>query len=154
VTGWGRRASQRELEKSYVHNIPAARRLRQTQTRSEELLWDALRGGRLDGVKFRRQHAVGPYILDFYCDDCRLAVEVDGGIHLDWEQQERDRERQAILEEREIAFLRVPASRVEQDLPAVLGLILSALQARGRYGRATGSPPLPQRWGKGSRGEG
>ena len=50
-------------------------------TTAERLLWNSLRDRQLGGLKFRRQHAVGPYVLDFYCHECKLAVEVDGGIH-------------------------------------------------------------------------
>ncbi|HTT85199.1 MAG TPA: endonuclease domain-containing protein [Rhizomicrobium sp.] len=50
-------------------------------TLPEVLLWNALRGGQLQNLRFRRQHPVGPYILDFYCPSARLAVEVDGAVH-------------------------------------------------------------------------
>jgi len=45
------------------------------------VVWQALRGRRLDGIRFRRQHPIGPYILDFYCEEARLAVEIDGQGH-------------------------------------------------------------------------
>jgi very-short-patch-repair endonuclease len=50
-------------------------------TLPEVLLWNGLRGGRLEGLRFRRQHPFGPYILDFYCEQAKLAVEVDGMAH-------------------------------------------------------------------------
>ena len=59
----------------------AARRLRQNMTPAEEHLWSALRNRQLEGLRFRRQHPVGNFILDFYCASCKLAVEVDGEIH-------------------------------------------------------------------------
>jgi very-short-patch-repair endonuclease len=62
-------------------NVPAARDLRIRQTAAEVMLWEALRNRRLDGVKFRRQHPVGPFVIDFCCPERRLAIEVDGGIH-------------------------------------------------------------------------
>jgi very-short-patch-repair endonuclease len=52
-------------------------------TRSEQRLWMALRGKQLGGVKFRRQHVLGPYVVDFFCSARRLAIEIDGGVHLD-----------------------------------------------------------------------
>ena len=58
-----------------------ARRLRRERTDAERTLWQRLRGKQLGGLKFRRQHVVGPWILDFYCPECRLAVELDGGQH-------------------------------------------------------------------------
>lgn len=66
-----------------------ARRLRQTLTDAERRLWSALRGRQLGGWKFRRQHPVGPYILDFACLEGRLAVEADGGQHADSHYDER-----------------------------------------------------------------
>ena len=70
-----------------------ARELRRQSTAAETRLWHFLRDRRLRGLKFRRQHAVGPYILDFYCSEARLAIEVDGGGHAETEQKAYDRER-------------------------------------------------------------
>ena len=64
------------------HNVPAARDLRQRGTPAEELLWDALRNRRLDGLKFRRQHPVGPFVIDFCCPSRQLAIELDGEVHV------------------------------------------------------------------------
>ena len=58
-----------------------ARELRRNQTDDEKALWRALRGRRFAGFKFRRQHTIGDYILDFYCADAKLAVELDGSQH-------------------------------------------------------------------------
>ena len=58
-----------------------AKALRRQLTLPEGLLWRALKGRKLDGLQFRKQHPLGPYILDFYCDAARLCVEVDGGTH-------------------------------------------------------------------------
>ena len=103
----------------------AARRMRKEPTRSESLLWSALRNRRLASRKFRRQHTVGRFILDFYCQEERLAVEVDGPVH---ETQRRaDGERQQILESMGIRFLRLSAALIESDLPAALAAIEEAL---------------------------
>ena len=59
----------------------AASVLRKPLTPAEQRLWQALRNRQLSGLKFRRQHAVGAYILDFYCPACKLVVELDGDIH-------------------------------------------------------------------------
>ena len=59
----------------------AARNLRQNMTPAEQVLWEALKGRQVAGLKFRCQHPVGPFILDFYCPARKLAVEVDGGVH-------------------------------------------------------------------------
>src|SRR3954469_10158826 len=58
-----------------------ARALRRAMTLPEVLLWQALRGGQVGGLRFRRQHPIGHYVLDFYCPALRLAVEVDGAAH-------------------------------------------------------------------------
>jgi very-short-patch-repair endonuclease len=67
------------------HNAPELksrrRELRATLTPAEALLWQHLQRRRLEGRKFRRQHSVGPYVLDFYCPSERLAVELDGAAH-------------------------------------------------------------------------
>ena len=60
-----------------------ARRLRRTQTNAEHLLWTHLRARGFRGLKFRRQHPVGPYIVDFCCIDRKLIVELDGSQHLE-----------------------------------------------------------------------
>jgi very-short-patch-repair endonuclease len=77
------------------HNVPAARELRARETSVEDVLWEELRGRRLDGMKFRRQHPIGAFVADFCCTECRLVIELDGGIHA--EQREHDAEREAIL---------------------------------------------------------
>jgi very-short-patch-repair endonuclease len=105
--------------------IAVARHLRAEQTASEDILWQSLRNRGLDGWKFRRQFPIGAFVLDFYCPQARLAVEVDGLIHL--QQLDADAMRQALLEELGIRFVRVTAAQVEQSLPAVLALIRVAL---------------------------
>ena len=114
-----------ERPKRYVHNIPAARDLRRPQTPTEALLWGALRDRRLDGLKFRRQHAVGRFVLDFYCHELRLAVEVDGGIHVAPENRASDAARQAELEATGIRFVRIRANLVETNLTRAVEQIRS-----------------------------
>ncbi len=99
--------------------------MRKEPTRSESLLWSALRNRCLASRKFRREHPVGRFILDFYCQEERLAVEVDGPVHET--QRQADGERQQILESTGIRFLRLPAALVEGDLPAALAAIEEAL---------------------------
>ena len=70
-----------------------AKELRQQQTPAEEIIWLFLRGRRLRNAKFRRQHNIGRFIVDFYCHEARLVVELDGKIHS--KQKERDAERDA-----------------------------------------------------------
>ncbi len=101
--------------------VEIARSFRKTPTRSEAILWAALRGKQLDGRKFRRQQPIGAFVVDFFCSEERLIVEVDGQIHL--QQIEADRERQELIESLGLRFIRVRAELVEQDLPRVLDMI-------------------------------
>jgi very-short-patch-repair endonuclease len=65
------------------YDTKRCRCLREQRTEAEHRLWQRLRGHRLAGMKFRRQHPVGPYFVDFYCAEARLVVEVDGSQHMD-----------------------------------------------------------------------
>jgi very-short-patch-repair endonuclease len=106
-----------------------ARKLRKTATKSEEILWEALRNRGLDNYKFRRQHPIASFVVDFFCHQQNLIVEVDGSIHDLPEQQELDRQRQQILESMGYGFVRVSAHEVETDLPQVFYTIRNALNS-------------------------
>ncbi|MCS7179692.1 MAG: endonuclease domain-containing protein, partial [Anaerolineae bacterium] len=106
--------------------VLAARQLRRQMTPTEEILWQHLRDGRLDGIKFRRQHPYGPFILDFFCVEQQLVIEIDGSIHQQREQQARDRARDEYLEQNGLRILRFEADEVERDLPGVLNRIREA----------------------------
>ena len=101
--------------------VEIAREFRKEPTKSEAILWEALRGKKLDGIKFRRQQPVGYFVVDFYNSVYRLVVEVDGLIHES--QQEADASRQQILEELGLNVLRIKAEVVEKNLPMTLILI-------------------------------
>jgi len=83
-----------------------ARRLRKDQTDAEKLLWSVFRSRQLLGLKFRRQHSIGPYILDFYCATVRLAIELDGGQHTEPSSLEYDSKRTQTLNDHGIRVLR------------------------------------------------
>src|SRR3954468_12104466 len=91
--------------------VRRARALRRAMTLPEVLLWRALRE-RPGGLKFRRQHPAGPYVLDFYCETAKLAIEVDGAVHERGSAPVRDGERDAWLETAGIRTCRVPAAEV------------------------------------------
>jgi len=124
-----------------------ARELREEMTLPEVVLWQALRKGQLAGLRFRRQHPVGPYILDFYCASARLAIEVDGLEHDTAEAAHHDEQRRAWLAGRGIRVLRFIASDVLQDekLQAVL-LAIEGAVAQAPSG-ALRAPPPPQSGG-------
>jgi len=111
---------------------------RATPTKSEAMLWEALRDRRLQGLKFRRQFALGQFIADFYCPERGLVVEVDGGAHAEVGRAEHDQARDAWLAQRGIRTLRVPAQLVETDLRGALRLIAEA--ADPQSGSLTPSP--------------
>ncbi len=83
------------------------RKLRRDQTYAEKIVWINLRGRRLLGYKFRRQYSVDYYVIDFYCSELKLAVEIDGESHDLPEQKEYDAKRQKYLENYEIKFVRI-----------------------------------------------
>ncbi|NEN91607.1 MAG: endonuclease domain-containing protein [Okeania sp. SIO3H1] len=99
----------------------AARNLRKNLTPAETLLWEALRNKQLEGLRFRCQHPVGNFILDFYCPSCKLVVELDGEIHT--HQTDYDDDRTAKLVEYGYKVLRFRNEQVIDDLPKVLAEI-------------------------------
>jgi adenine-specific DNA-methyltransferase len=106
-----------------------ARRLRKQMTTSEWRLWLALRNRQLDGYRFRRQHPIGPFVVDFVCLQGRLVIEVDGTVHDHLAVFSRDHERQVWLESRGFSVLRVTDTDVMQDdLARVLAKIRAALE--------------------------
>ena len=98
--------------------VEAARLIRKKPMQSEALLWSALRGRRLQGRKFRRQHPIGPFIVDFYCGQEGLVVEVKGPIHR--RLRAADIERQKLLEAAGLRVLRVTSAEIEADIDSVL----------------------------------
>jgi very-short-patch-repair endonuclease len=103
-----------------------ARELRQELTEAEALLWAAIRNRQLAGMKFRRQHPVDRFVLDFYCAAAKLGIEVDGGIHN--AQGPQDHVREAVLRARGIRILRVTNEAVLGDLELVLQRIVEGLE--------------------------
>jgi len=112
---------------------PVVTRLRRTSTDAERALWQKLRGGQVGGAKFRRQHQFGPYVLDFYCPERRLAVEADGGQHYDRAGVASDQARTTYLTSRGVRVLRFSNSEVLEQMEAVLDMIQSALVAPSPY---------------------
>ena len=104
-----------------------ARRLRKEQTDAENLLWQLLRGRRFCGFKFRRQYPIAGYILDFYCHDAALAVELDGGGHNEDAQRLYDEERTKILAAANIRVIRFWNHDVLNSWEAVLEELYSQL---------------------------
>ena len=110
----------------HVRMVEMARDFRKAPTTSERELWSVLRRDQL-GVSFRRQQPIGPFGVDFFCAGHRLIVEVDGPIHES--QQERDAERQRLLEACGYRVVRFTANDVEQNLPQVIAAIIGHISA-------------------------
>jgi very-short-patch-repair endonuclease len=99
-----------------------ARRLRKSMTAAEKTLWNKLRRGQLNGMYFRRQHPYGSYILDFFCNDANLVVEVDGAIHMG--SNEYDEERTQYLESTGLRVIRFRNEEIEDSIDKVIEAIL------------------------------
>jgi len=108
----------------------------------EVLLWRELRRDNLEGLRFRRQHPLGRYVLDFYCDRVRLCVEVDGAMHHIEDRPDRDAVRDAWLASAGVRTLRLPASVVLRDMTATLDMILHAVRDQQAKGAAPRCSPL------------
>jgi very-short-patch-repair endonuclease len=104
-----------------------AAELRRNQTEAEARLWAYLRAHRANGVHFRRQHAIGYFVVDFCAPRVKLIVEVDGGQHI--EQGEYDTERTRFLESQGYTVLRFWNNVILKDIDAVMAVILEALEA-------------------------
>ena len=89
-----------------------AAELRKSMTYAEKVLWQQLRNRKMEGLKFRRQHPVSIFIIDFYCHEKKLAIEVDGGIHLSADKKEWDENRTFELNELGINVLRLTNEEV------------------------------------------
>ena len=100
-----------------------ARELRRKMTPPERRLWNVLKT-RPDGFKFRRQHDLDPYVLDFFCYEAGLAIEVDGFSHELGNNPQRDQRRDAWCAEKGIRTLRVAAIDVRDNLEGVVGFIV------------------------------
>ena len=122
-----------------VNNLPILKQrrkeLRGNSTTQEELLWSRLRQSR-SGFKFKRQHSIGPYILDFYCPEKRLAVELDGRQHV--ENKDYDVERAHYLREFGIKIVRFWNSEVDDNIEAALKRIMQELNLRPAKGEVLG----------------
>lgn len=101
-----------------------AKEMRRSPTNVERLAWELLRNRRCTGLKFRRQQILGGFIVDFYCAEHRLAVELDGGIHESVEARARDEKRDAVLAGLGVTILRI---RNTELTPASLASRLAAL---------------------------
>ncbi len=118
-------------------DTPRARQLRKRETWAERLLWNWLRNRRFSAYKFRRQHPFENYVLDFYCDEALLNIELDGSQHGFPHQMQHDLERERALAAHGIKTLRFWNSRLRCDGETVRNTIFEELQKRAPH-------PLPK----------
>jgi very-short-patch-repair endonuclease len=114
------------------------RKLRNNPTREELLLWKKLRARQVEGHKFRRQYSIGRYVVDFFCVECNLAIELDGAPHFEPINQDYEAQRTAFLQGLGLEILRFENRIVRRNIEAVLATICEAIQ------RKTGAD-LPRR---------
>ncbi|MEI6805074.1 MAG: DUF559 domain-containing protein [Myxococcaceae bacterium] len=113
-------------EETYKSHL-RARILRRSSTRSEEILWEILRRKNLGKHKFRRQHPIGPYVIDFYCAKRQLGIELDGSIHLNSQVQGNDLERTRFLSGRGVKIIRFFNTDLHKNPALVTERILKEL---------------------------
>jgi very-short-patch-repair endonuclease len=119
------------MRRRLTHNVTSStdtrKRLRQNLTPAEALLWTNLKNSQLAGKKFRRQHSIGPFIVDFYCPECRVAVELDGDGHMTEAGAESDEKRTEFLKRFNMTVIRFENREVFHDLEGVLETIRRSL---------------------------
>ena len=97
--------------------------LRHNMTRAEKLLWGQLRNRKMNGFRFRRQHPINEFIVDFFCYEAKLVIELDGDVHMDPAQMERDIERTRILNRHGLFVIRFKNEEVEKNMKYVISQI-------------------------------
>ena len=133
------------MSEEQVNNLPYLKtfrkKLRSNLTPAEATFWKIVQNSKLEGRKFRRQHSVDSYILDFYCPSEKLAIELDGEIHFNEAAQEYDYERKLFLRHYGIKVLRFENKLVFEELGWVLDKI------RSNFGWSKKPPPTPPKIG-------
>jgi very-short-patch-repair endonuclease len=114
--------------KAKSETIQAARLLRENMTYFEKLVWERLKGKQIDGHRFRRQHPIDFFIVDFYCHDARLVVEIDGEIH--FQQEEYDDGRSAEMEKYGIKVIRFTNNEIKENIENVIHKIKISVNER------------------------
>jgi type I restriction enzyme M protein len=138
--------------------LELARELRQRATPAEAFAWELLRDRRFLGLKFRRQHQIGDYVVDFHCDEMKLVVELDGAVHDTSKRREVDHKRDAYLKALGLTVLRVPnqdlLDQTEETLREIAQAITRFPLGRGASEGASEALHTPSPFGRGAGGEG
>ena len=120
--------------------------LRNNSTAPEAILWRALKGKQVDGLKFRRQFGLGPYVLDFYCPEIRLGIELDGGIHKTYEQSQYDEARTSFIASNNIKDIRFENDVVYRNINSIIEEIREqkiVWEEKGKRWEADQTTPTP-----------
>lgn len=107
-------------KQGYPRNLERKRQLRSEATRSEQILWSKLRTKQIQNLRFRRQHGIGPYIVDFYCPEKFVVIEVDGDIHAMEDHKEMDQQRENYLKSLGLEVIRYVNDDILNRLDVVL----------------------------------
>ena len=124
-------------KKGITKLLPLRRRLQSNQTRAEQLVWGKLRSNQIHGLKFRRQHGIGSYIVDFFCPERNLVIEVDGDVHPPDVHQTKDLERENYLRSLGLQVVRYTNDEVINNLAGVLEDLIQQI-----FGNSTSPKPL------------
>ena len=127
---------------NYKYLKPRRKDLRNNLTPAEAILWKALKAGQLDNRKFRRQHSIGNFIVDFYCPTEKLIIEVDGKIHDDYSVSLHDAQRSEFLISHGFKVLRIENEDVYDNIEGVLQEIRNSFNEK---------PPLTPPYKRGER---
>jgi len=135
----GERIKVRGVESLKTQHKPLVKALRRRPTDAEKKLWQRLRNRQILGAKFRRQQPFGPYILDFYCAESKLAIELDGGQHGGPKVAGEDKQRDEYLKQEGVVVLRFWNNQLFYEFEAVIEMIYTTLEKRTPHPN-----PLPQ----------
>jgi very-short-patch-repair endonuclease len=105
------------------------RLLRKNMSKAEVIMWSRLKQKQILGYKFRRQYSAGSYVIDFFCPELKLVIEIDGTIHFKGRAEYYDRNRQESIEQLGIGFLRFSNMEVYKNLDGVLEVIVNTVRA-------------------------
>ena len=124
--------------------------LRNNATAPEAILWRLLKGKQIDGLKFRRQFGLGPYVLDFYCPEIRLCIELDGDVHKSYEQSQYDEIRTRFIASNHIKVIRFENDVVYRNMEAIMEAIKEhkRMWERGCQSTDQTTPTPPTQEGK------
>ncbi|PAX51939.1 endonuclease domain-containing protein [Brunnivagina elsteri] len=104
------------------------KQLRNNMTTAENILWGKIKGKQIETCKFRRQYSVNQFVIDFYCPELKLAIEIDGESHFQDDAIKYDKERQVLIESIGVQFLRFNNNEVYNNLDGVLEVITEKVQ--------------------------